>query len=140
MRDLKFRAWDKKKNQWYGQDNEDMPTFKDFSLFGECLRFCMPAPDRVNNLIVTKYTGKDDKNGVMIYEGDFLVDRVPLDEEDLSLGYVESHMPVVWCKEKLMWCVDASFDKDGSYLTSLVDYFGDFLEVDGNIFENPEML
>jgi hypothetical protein len=63
-----------------------------------------------------------------------LLDRCPVDEEDLSKGYVESLLPVVWCDKQLMWCVDASFLKDGSYLTSLVEYFGDILEVKGNIY------
>ena len=83
--------------------------------------------------------GLKDKDGDEIFEGDLLIDRYPVDEENLSIGYNESFLPVVWCDKQLMWCVDASFAKDGSYLTSLVEYFGEFLEVKGNIYENPEM-
>lgn len=86
---------------------------------------------------IGQFIGIKDKNGVEIYEGDYLLDRSPIDEEDLNLGYNESLMPVVWCEKQLMWCIDASFKKDGSFLTSLVDYFGKHLEVRGNIHENP---
>lgn len=121
MRKIKFRFWDKDfKNMYYRN-----PLTYDFS---------------VKNIIPLQFIGLTDTNGKEIYEGDMLIDRYPVDEENLSLGYNESFLPVVWCDKQLMWCVDASFSKDGSYLTSLVEYFGKFLEVKGNIYETPELL
>ena len=127
QRELKFRAWDKSQKYMAYQGNPDLETLSSFMFhFGED--------------IVMQSIGLKDKDGDEIFEGDLLIDRYPVDEENLNIGYNESFLPVVWCDKQLMWCVDASFAKDGSYLTSLVEYFGEFLEVKGNIYENPEML
>jgi len=127
QRELKFRAWDRTEKYMAYQGDPDLETLSSFMF-------------HYGNAIVMQSIGKKDINGNEIFEGDLLIDRYPVDEEDLSLGYNESYVPVVWCEKHLMWCVDVSFAKDGSYLTSLVKYFGENIEKKGNIYENPEML
>ena len=83
---------------------------------------------------IMQFTGFIDKKGVEVYAGDYLVDRYPVDEEDLSKGYHESLFPVVFSDGS--WCVDTSFKKDGSWLVPISEYFGEHLEVKGNIYKN----
>jgi len=127
QRELKFRAWDRTEKYMAYQGDPDLETLSSFMF-------------HYGDAIVMESLGIKDINDKEIFEGDILIDRYPVDEEDLSLGYNESLIPVVWCEKQLMWCVDVSFAKDGSYLTSLVEYFGENIEKKGNIYENPELL
>lgn len=121
----KFRAWDQSRGgRMAYQGTPDLETLQSFIFhFGGC--------------VLMQYIGIKDKNLVEIYEGDYLVDRYPVDEDDENSELAESLLPVIWCNKKLRWCVDVSFKKNGSYLVPIFDYFlYKHIEVKGNIWEN----
>jgi hypothetical protein len=65
-------------------------------------------------------TERKDRNGVEIFEGDYLVERY---EEGESL------FQVVYCPRLMAWAIDVSYAQDGSVTESIHEYFGDCLEV-----------
>ena len=67
MRDIKFRAWDKKYKEWCNPESwfinpNGKPCFGDEGGW----------PDITERLELSQYTGRKDKNGKDIYEGDIL--------------------------------------------------------------------
>lgn len=134
MRDIKFRAWDKKEKKWLlGYEYESLGGF---SLFGECMllgewsgvlnRFIVEQGERKpEDLVVMQYTGLLDKNGNEIYEGDIV----------RSTGNLPTE--VIW--EKDGWttkdCWITYQDEPGRAFSESEDW-----EVIGNIYENPELL
>jgi len=117
MREIKFRAWDKKEKKIIvkgllltleqGLRTFDFPDFHvDFA-----------DGDRY---ILMQYTGLKDKDGKEIYEGDVL-------------SAYERPLPIAWGNDS--WII-------GYYFESLHDflYSGDPKEIIGNVYENPELL
>ena len=115
MRDIKFRAWDKSKQQmldWvYFATQHSMGVFLDGDKY----------------FALMQYTGLKDKNGVEIYEGDIV--RVWL---DTRVGDETPH------NFEVKWSVqNASFEVYDELLCSWLEQD---LEVIGNIYENKELL
>lgn len=125
MRELKFRVWNNRYNEFVRPD---------YGLIG----FCYPLDGRIAALttsgepmegcIIEQFTGLKDKNDKEIYEGDIVLDYY--DGEDTFI--------VEWDKDAASFILT---DTDNIICVNLYDYFPDKeLEVIGNIHENPKLM
>lgn len=150
MRELKFRFWGK-----FGELNEEKDECENEMLYGD--RFCFQHAEPIDTLfanksfVVMQYTGLKDKNGKEIYIGDILatsnndeksndfIEYDNWDKEDHGYTVVidDPQQLGFWFTE---WEVDNDYlESEGVYEKSSVYSLG-FVEVVGNIHENPELL
>ena len=110
MREIKFKAWDKKEKRFLTQ--------KEMTEIGGFYYTYGVDPDP-EEYVLMQFTGLKDKNGKEIYEGDILQDK--FGNKDI-VRYSSFH--------------DAGIDVQG--LGCGVSF--DKGEVIGNIYENPELI
>ena len=122
-REIKFRAFSKASNK-----------MTNWNSIKECKN--LHKLMILDHIELMQFTGLQDKNGVDIYEGDYLLDFF---EDELTGDTLESFYPVVWNKKTLQWCVDVSFRKNGFYLEPVLGFFSkETLIVKGNIYEQEK--
>lgn len=149
MREIKFRAWDKRQRQMSGAF-----TITDLTQYEYIFEVKFKHLARFKDLIWLEYTGLKDKNGKEIYEGDIVSEF----RKDFHRSKIESRYPVCF----------GVYDNGEEYKDSVVGngwYLGqelffragkreagnweskcehlinaDSLEVIGNIWENKELL
>ena len=141
MRQIKFRAWDKDEKRWFSNfylSPKGQLLEKDMGLSG-----LSPIPTDMVELM--QYTGRHDKNGKEIYEGDIVKVWHYRDEDAPELDDTTIH-EVVWGGDGEYPAFDLKPDltddmNDLAYMVS--GGFDDDIphhEVIGNIYENPELL
>nr|DAK24873.1 MAG TPA: YopX protein [Caudoviricetes sp.] len=121
MREIKFRAWDKKFKKWTSYSIDD-----GLVMFYDDHEECWEIGQGGERFILCQYIGLKDKNGRGICEGDIVNYR--------SWGN-EYNLEVVWIEEKARFGLKT---KAGHINMKLWKY--DWYEIIGNIYENPELL
>jgi len=132
MREIKFRAWNRKsKVMTYLQEGVSFVLS-----LGGLWKFTKPDPDMsswCNEMTgeLMQCTGLKDKNGKKIYEGDIVV------------GNNTKKLEIIWFPEKATFAI--RYDSNGEKCfeeigNALCEHALKELEVIGNIYENPELM
>lgn len=145
MRDIKFRAWEKKERKMFEVAGLSKPKYDNpTQQYRVRLRNDYPGAKNSNYLQeyfeLMQYTGLKDKNGVEIYEGDivqtFNVSYDTPGKEGEKVVSEDTVSSVIFglgqfrCDDSPL-CIQTS-----NYPNELLD----LTEVIGNIMENPELL
>lgn len=133
-REIKFKAWNGEQLRdvntigWTNGELDWIVTSKNHGPIDEDIK-------------LMQYTGKKDKNGVEIYEGDILTsENYPFQDE----GKYNYHGIVEWADEVTAICITKRLVNKSK--RGISDGIADIIEdtekfqVIGNIYENPELL
>lgn len=129
MREIKFRAWDKKEKSMYSMQDIFIEAETGEIWQTTFCKYDTPNTEieLTNRYELMQYTGLKDKNGKEIYEGDI----VSCENCYNCFGKIE------WnnysCGFKFMVAYDTYFESE-----EIADFIGD-MKVIGNIYENPEL-
>lgn len=150
MREIKFRAWDSEKNEMYkpiheGYKGSLFELLVDFS--GELIAHTMQGMEHESlwkdRFKLMQFTGLKDKNGKEIYEGDIVMwgHLEGYSKENIARIAEVKYNPDI---QFHAYNIKARYEKCGYVIFN----FGSFaytdthkyLEVIGDIYENPELI
>jgi uncharacterized phage protein (TIGR01671 family) len=140
-REIKFRAWDAEKQQMLRGSQFDVEAQN-----GKVFKITPDLQCEYKEWLLMQFTGLLDKNGKEIYEGDIV--RILytdwLSKPDTDSRTIEQYLKDIAKVREIIWYEGrwlTAIKKDGEY------YYGSigvaphgYIEVIGNIHENPELL
>lgn len=130
MRELKFRAWDKKRKKMFVPN---ISTGHGFTTINEWFKEAQPPSTDYWTLM--QYTGLKDKNGVEIFEGDIIKFTEPDQIVEMGNSLSEAGIRIIEVlkdTQQLGW--------KGSGYTFCKNNCKKLMEVIGNIYQNKELL
>ncbi|MFD2442911.1 YopX family protein [Bacillus sp. CGMCC 1.16607] len=136
MREIKFRAWVDTYSKWHITDKLSIGSDGVFFHAGQ---------SNITNpeWILIQYTGKKDKNGKEIYEGDIVKSRMYYSDKDWEDFEVIGTVTYFEGYAQFLIKVENNHPQLGFDLFQFDDtdeYEVADLEVIGNIYENPELI
>jgi len=151
MRKIKFRAWDGNNNlMWQVIDISFDKSFEVDYIRGryesdaDTIGISRGAvPERFKKVILMQYTGLKDKNDTEIYEGDIVkILYTDWPSCDGCHSTTEEHMNDLALTRVVIWSVQGFYvsHKVDGYAESMEPGQHGFIEVIGNIYENPELM
>ena len=121
MKDIKFRVWDNERNAMFNSKSVDIDFFEGkIEITSDTIRYDEVYTDEIKDFELMQYVGCKDKNNKEIYEGDIVKTKEHIGQIIYSKG---------------MFFIDVKGD---FYLP--IYNVSEFMEVIGNIYENPELL
>lgn len=134
MREIKFRIWSRHFNQWMNHCGAIDCCGRVVSLYvkkdgTQITPMWTQFPD--DDITIQQFTGLKDKNGKEIYEGDVI-------QYNRRSSYDGINFEVKWNEDNWGWVL---VSKNKDYLVNERTPEGNrysFVEVVGNVFENPE--
>lgn len=135
MREIKFRAWDRKFKKWTSYSIDD-----GLLMFYDDHAECWEIGREGERFILCQYTGLKDKKNKEIYEGDILISKASENPEDHKMwlvsyqdgGFIIDYRHKPKDRRKRSKCETETLCEDNIWIY--------WMEVLGNIYENPELL
>ena len=121
MRDIKFRVWDNERNAMFNSKSVDIDFFEGkIEITSDTIRYDEVYTDEIKDFELMQYVGCKDKNNKEIYEGDIVKIKEYIGQIIYSKGVF-------------------FIDVKGDFYLPIYNV-SEFMEVIGNIYENPELL